>query len=85
MSIILENVSFTYALNTPFQKTALANINVEIKKGDLWLFVGHTGSGKTTLMSLMNGLLIPQQGRVLVEGLSTKDKKVNIKDRNKNR
>jgi energy-coupling factor transport system ATP-binding protein len=80
MSIILEDVSFTYSLNTPFQKTALTNINIEIKKGDLWLFVGHTGSGKTTLMSLLNGLLIPQQGRVLVEGLSTKDKKVNIKD-----
>ncbi|RAO99556.1 ABC transporter [Petrotoga sp. 9PW.55.5.1] len=80
MPIILQNTSFTYAINTPFQKKALENINLEINKGELWLLVGHTGSGKTTLMSLMNGLLLPQEGNVIVEGMSTKDKKVNIKE-----
>ena len=80
MSIKLENVSYTYGLNTPFEKEALFEINLEIKKGEMWLIVGHTGSGKTTLISLINGLLLPQKGDVKVEGMSTKDRKINIKD-----
>lgn len=80
MSIKLENVSYTYGLNTPFEKEALFEINLEINKGDIWLIVGHTGSGKTTLISLINGLLLPQKGDVKVEGMSTKDRKINIKD-----
>ena len=67
MSIKLENVSYTYGLNTPFEKEALFEINLEIKKGEMWLIVGHTGSGKTTLISLINGLLLPQKGDVKVE------------------
>ncbi len=76
MSIKLENVSYTYGLNTPFEKEALFEINLEINKGDIWLIVGHTGSGKTTLISLINGLLLPQKGDVKVEGMSTKTGKL---------
>ena len=86
MSIRVENASYTYGLRTPFEKEALFDINLEINKGEMWLIVGHTGSGKTTLISLMNGLLLPQSGDVKVEGMSTKDKRINIKDiRKKNR
>jgi energy-coupling factor transport system ATP-binding protein len=80
MSIKIEDVNYIYSLNTPFQKEALSGINLEIKKGELWLIVGHTGSGKTTLISLMNGLILPYKGNVSVDGMSTKDKKVNIKN-----
>lgn len=72
MSIIkVENVSFSYDKNL----LAIKNINFEIKEGEYIAVIGHNGSGKSTLAKLLNGLVIPDNGQVLVCGKSTADKK----------
>ena len=68
MAIRLENVKYTYMPGTPFEKEAISGINLEIGDGELTAIIGHTGSGKTTLMQLFNGLLQPTEGRVIVDG-----------------
>lgn len=79
MSIEVKNLSYTYAEGTPFETIALKNINWEINEGSLWLVLGKTGSGKTTLIQTLNGLLIPKNGDVIVDDLSIKDQKNDIK------
>ena len=76
MSIKLENVSYTYGSGTPYEKMALSNINLEIKQGEFVGIIGHTGSGKSTLVQHLNGLLQPMTGVVTVNdvNLSGKDK-----------
>ena len=69
MSIQLENVSYTYGVGTPFEKTALRNVTMEISSGDFVGIIGHTGSGKSTLVQLLNGLLHPTMGQVTVNGM----------------
>lgn len=69
MSIRLENVSYTYGLGTPYEKQAIRNINLEIREGEFLGIIGHTGSGKSTLVQHLNGLLHPTTGRVTVEGV----------------
>ena len=63
-----ENLSYIYGEGTPFRVTALDNVNIEIEKGDLVAVIGHTGSGKSTLMQQFNGLLKPTSGKVLLDG-----------------
>lgn len=63
-----ENLSYVYGEGTPFRVTALDNVNIEIEKGELVAVIGATGSGKSTLMQQLNGLLKPTSGRVLLEG-----------------
>ncbi|WPX07833.1 energy-coupling factor transporter ATPase [Anaerocellum danielii] len=75
MFIEMKNVEFIYGYNTPFEKKALENINLSITKGEFIGIIGKTGSGKSTLVQLMNGLLVPQIGDVVVDGINTKDKK----------
>ena len=60
----IENVSFVYGKNTPFQKDALHDVSFHVKKGEFLGLIGHTGSGKSTLNQLLNGLLYPEQGRI---------------------
>ncbi len=74
MSIEISNASYTYALGTPFAKTALSDINLRIDEGSVVGIIGHTGSGKSTLVQLMNGLLQPTAGTVIVDGDDTNDK-----------
>ena len=76
MSIRLENVSQVYGRKTPNEHLALKNINLEIKEGEFVGIIGHTGSGKSTLVQLLNGLLQPTEGTVYVDGtdLSCKSK-----------
>ena len=64
MSIRLENVSHIYGRKTPNEHLALKNINLEIKEGEFVGIIGHTGSGKSTLVQLLNGLLQPTEGTV---------------------
>ena len=64
----LENVSFIYGAGTPFEKKALDKVSVEFKKGAITGLIGHTGSGKSTLVNLLNGLYKPSEGRVLFDG-----------------
>ncbi|MBR3269485.1 MAG: energy-coupling factor transporter ATPase [Oscillospiraceae bacterium] len=67
---ILEanNLTYTYSIGSPFQKTAVDHINLQIEQGEFIGIIGHTGSGKSTLMQMMNGLLKPTEGTVLLDG-----------------
>lgn len=66
MGIALENVSFTYQEGTPLASTALSDVSLTIEDGSYTALVGHTGSGKSTILQLLNGLLVPSQGSVRV-------------------
>lgn len=70
MPISLEHVSFTYMKGTPFEKTALHDVNLQIEKGEFVAVIGHTGSGKSTLVQHLSGLLHPQKGSVCVDGVN---------------
>lgn len=66
MGIVLENVSFTYQEGTPLASTALSDVSLTIEDGSYTALIGHTGSGKSTILQLLNGLLVPSQGSVRV-------------------
>ena len=66
MSVKFEQVSHTYSNNTPFSYMALKEINLDIPKGSFTAIIGHTGSGKSTLIQHINALLLPTQGKVQV-------------------
>ena len=68
MGITLENVSYVYEQGTAMQTSALQNIDLEIPDNQFIGLIGHTGSGKSTLVQLFNGLLRPSEGRVLYNG-----------------
>ncbi len=69
MAIIkTENLSYVYGEGTPFRKVAIDNINLEIEEGELVGIIGHTGSGKSTLIQHFNGLLKPTLGKVIIDG-----------------
>ena len=72
--IKVENVSYIYGKGTPFQKLALDNVSIGFEKGKITGLIGHTGSGKSTLVSLLNGLTKPTEGRVLLNGEDIWDK-----------
>ena len=69
MSICVENVSYIYGKGTPFEKVALSNVSLTIEKGEFIGIIGQTGSGKSTLIQHLNGLLHPTEGRVTVDGV----------------
>lgn len=62
-----ENLSMVYGKGTPFEKLAVDNVNIEIKRGEVIGVIGHTGSGKSTLMQMLNGLIAPTSGKVYLE------------------
>lgn len=66
MGITLENVSFTYQEGTPLASAALSDVSLTIEDGSYTALIGHTGSGKSTILQLLNGLLVPSQGSVRV-------------------
>jgi len=66
MGITLENVSFTYQEGTPLSSSALTDVSLTIEDGSYTALIGHTGSGKSTILQLLNGLLVPSQGSVRV-------------------
>lgn len=70
----LENVSFIYGRKTPFEKVALDNVSVSFMRGRITGLIGHTGSGKSTLVNLLNGLYQPTEGRVLLDGVDIWEK-----------
>ena len=78
--ICAENVSFVYQEGMPLQRQALHNINITIPDGDFAAIIGHTGSGKSTLIQLFNGLLKPSSGKIIIDGEDIFDKKTNIRD-----
>lgn len=81
MGIILDKVGFIYQQGTPFEQRALSDISLTIEKGTFTAFIGHTGSGKSTIMQLLNGLNLPTEGSVSVDDmlLTAKTKPKDIK------
>ncbi len=81
MSIELKDVTYIYMPKTPYERVALNKVNLTIEEGSFTAIAGHTGSGKSTLVQHLNGLLTPAAGEVLVDGvnLSGKDKAAKIK------
>ena len=75
MPIELKGVTYTYMKGTPFERTALKDVSLTIADGSLTAIAGHTGSGKSTLVQHLNGLLHPTKGEVLVDGVSLAGKK----------
>ena len=69
MSIKIENLVHIYMAGGPFEKKALDDINLEIKDVEFVTLIGHTGSGKSTLIQHLNGLLKPTSGRIVVDGV----------------
>ena len=67
-TISLENVSYIYGAKTPFEIEALDCVNLTVREGSVTGIIGHTGSGKSTLVQLLNGLEKPTSGRVLLDG-----------------
>lgn len=74
-----ENLTYIYSQGTPFEKTAVNNINIEIQKGEFVGIMGHTGSGKSTLIQHFNGLLKPTSGKIFVDGNDIWEDKDNIR------
>ena len=72
-----KNVSYVYSKNTPFEKAAVSNVSITIKDNAVTGLIGHTGSGKSTLAQMMNALIKPTSGEVLLDG-----KNINAKDYN---
>ena len=79
MSIKIENLTHIYNEGMPFEKIALQDINIEIKKGEFIGIIGHTGSGKSTLIQMFNGLIKPTTGKVYINNQDIHDNSINKK------
>lgn len=80
MSIKIENLTHIYMPNGPFEKKALDDVNIDIKDGEFIALIGHTGSGKSTLIQHMNGLLEATSGKIIVDGENITEKGVKLSD-----
>ena len=78
MSIKIENLTHVYMPKSPFEKVALDNVSLDIADGDFLALIGHTGSGKSTLIQHFNGLLEATSGKIIVDGLDITDKKAKL-------
>ena len=78
MPIQVEHLTHTYMTDSPFAATALEDVSLTIEDGELVGLLGHTGSGKTTLVQHLNGLLKPTSGKVVVDGLDITEKGVSL-------
>ena len=76
----LENLTHIYSANTPFQKVALDGISLTINEGELVGLLGHTGSGKSTLIQHLNALLIPTEGKIYLDGQDINESKITRHD-----
>lgn len=80
MSILeLKNICYTYGVGTPFKKKAVNDVSFSVNKGELIGIIGHTGSGKSTLVQMLNGLMKPTSGQVLLDGVDIWDKPKEIR------
>ncbi len=80
MSILeLKNICYTYGMGTPFEKKAVNDVSFSVNKGELIGIIGHTGSGKSTLVQMLNGLMKPTSGQVLLDGVDIWDKPKEIR------
>jgi energy-coupling factor transport system ATP-binding protein len=80
MSIKIENLTHIYAPKSPFEKVAIDNVSLDIKDGEFIALIGHTGSGKSTLIQHFNGLLEATSGKIIIDGVDITGKKVKLTD-----
>ncbi len=81
MNVIeLKNLTYKYSAGTPFESVAVDDVSVTIEKGEFCGIIGHTGSGKSTLIQHLNGLIKPTSGEVLINGVNIWSKGVDIRD-----
>ena len=80
MIIDIKDLKYIYNPNTPFEKKALDNINIQINEGDFIGLIGHTGSGKSTLVQHLNGLMKPTSGTIIVDGKNITEKGASLRD-----
>lgn len=80
MSIKIENLTHIYMKGSPFEKKALNNISFDIEDGEFIALIGHTGSGKSTLIQHLNGLLKPTSGKIIIDGLDITGKKIKLNE-----
>lgn len=80
MSIQVKNIYYIYNEGTPFKTEALKNVSFEILDNEFVGIIGHTGSGKSTLIQHLNGLLRPTSGKIYINGIDITDTRVNLKD-----
>ena len=80
MSISINNLNYYYGKGTPYEKQALKNINIEIKNGEFIGLIGHTGSGKSTLIQHLNGLLKADSGAIIYNGENIYSEKYNMRE-----
>lgn len=80
--VILEvkNISYRYSRSTPFEITALDNVSFNIEKGEFVGIIGHTGSGKSTLIKMLDSLLKPDSGQILLHGKDINESKTSVKE-----
>ncbi|MDL2300462.1 ATP-binding cassette domain-containing protein, partial [Clostridiaceae bacterium OttesenSCG-928-D20] len=76
----LEGVSHVYGEDTPFRKVAIKNINLDIARGEILGIIGHTGSGKSTLIQHFNGLIKPGEGKIYLDGEDIHSSKALLRD-----
>lgn len=79
MSIVIKNLNYIYSKGSPYEKVALSDINLEINSGEFFGIIGHTGSGKSTLINHFNALTKLQSGSLIVEGMDLSAKKIDYK------
>ena len=77
MGITLQQVSYTYQANTPFEGRALFGVDLDIVEGSYTALIGHTGSGKSTILQLLNGLNVPTAGSVIIDEMVITSTSVN--------
>ncbi len=80
LAVKLENLTYKYSIGTPFEKVAVDNVNLAIEQGEFVGIIGHTGSGKSTLIQHLNGLVKPFSGTVFIENRDIWGKDVKIRD-----
>lgn len=80
MPIIIDNITHVYMEGTPFEKKAIDNVSITINDGEFVALIGHTGSGKSTLIQHINGLLKPNTGRIIIDGVDITDKNTKMSD-----
>lgn len=79
MIIKIDNLNYIYNENTPFEKKALVDINLEVEEGEFIGLIGHTGSGKSTLIQHLNGLIRVQKGSLYIDGFDISKKETKLK------
>ena len=80
MSIIVENLTYIYDKGTPFETLALENVSIKIETGEFIGLIGHTGSGKSTLIQHLNGLVKPTSGKILINDIDITADKIKLAD-----